>query len=86
VHGGARWADVVVSRAFASLPVFCRWTSDELAPSGVWLAMKGKVPSDEIAALPADIDVFHVEPLQVPGLDAQRCAVWLRPISPTRDL
>jgi 16S rRNA (guanine527-N7)-methyltransferase len=41
--------------------------------------MKGKVPDDEIAALPADVSVFHVEPLQVPGLDAQRCLIWLRP-------
>jgi 16S rRNA (guanine527-N7)-methyltransferase len=25
------------------------------------------------------VKVFHVEPLQVPGLDAQRCLVWMRP-------
>jgi 16S rRNA (guanine527-N7)-methyltransferase len=36
------------------------------------------VPDDEMAALPADVDVFHVEHLQVPGLDAQRCLVWMR--------
>jgi 16S rRNA (guanine527-N7)-methyltransferase len=41
--------------------------------------MKGRSPVDEIAALPADVKVFHVEPLQVPGLDAQRCLVWMRP-------
>jgi 16S rRNA (guanine527-N7)-methyltransferase len=23
--------------------------------------------------------VFHVEPLTVPGLDVERCMVWLRP-------
>ena len=40
--------------------------------------MKGKHPADEIAALPAGIQVFHVEPLQVPGLDAERCIVWMR--------
>lgn len=72
-------ADVVVSRAFASLPDFTRWTRQHLASEGVWLAMKGKHPADEISALPADIDVFHVEPLQVPGLNADRCAIWLRP-------
>ena len=40
--------------------------------------MKGKRPTDELAALPAGIDVFHVEPLKVPGLDAERCLVWMR--------
>ena len=47
--------------------------------AGVWLAMKGKHPADELAALPATVDVFHVEPLVVPGLDAERCLVWMRP-------
>ena len=70
--------DVVCSRAFASLADFCRWSGGVLAPDGVWLAMKGKHPADEIAALPAAIQVFHVEQLQVPGLDAERCIVWMR--------
>ena len=43
--------------------------------------MKGKHPADEIAALPADVAVFHVEQLQVPQLDAERCIVWLRPVA-----
>jgi 16S rRNA (guanine527-N7)-methyltransferase len=72
-------ADVVVSRAFASLVDFTAWTRLHLARQGVWLAMKGKHPVDEIAALPADVQVFHVEQLQVPGLDAERCAIWLQP-------
>ncbi len=46
--------------------------------AGVWMAMKGKHPSDELAALPAAVEVFHVEPLVVPGLDAERCLVWMR--------
>ena len=41
--------------------------------------MKGKHPADEIAALPARAEVFHVEPLAVPGLGAERCIVWMRP-------
>ena len=69
--------DVISSRAFASLPDFVAWSSQALAEGGVWLAMKGKHPGDEIAAVPAD--VFHVEPLQVPGLSAERCLVWMRP-------
>lgn len=71
--------DVVSCRAFASLPDFTVWSRAALAPDGVWLAMKGKHPLDEIAALPADVQVFHVEPLTVPGLAAERCIVWLRP-------
>jgi 16S rRNA (guanine527-N7)-methyltransferase len=75
-----RTFDVVTSRAFASLPDFVSLTRAHLAPSGVWLAMKGRVPDDEIAALPAWAQVFHVEPVTVPGLDAQRCLVWMRQI------
>lgn len=71
--------DVVSSRAFASLADFTRLTHRHLAESGVWMAMKGKRPNDEIAALPAGVEVFHVEPLTVPELDAERCLVWLRP-------
>ncbi len=70
--------DVVSCRAFASLPDFTAWSHNALAPQGVWLAMKGKQPQDEQAALPADVQVFHVEQLQVPGLDAERCIVWMR--------
>jgi 16S rRNA (guanine527-N7)-methyltransferase len=69
---------LVTSRAFASLADFVRLSRHALAPGGVWAAMKGQVPDDEMAALPADVDVFHVEHLQVPGLDAQRCLVWMR--------
>ena len=69
---------VVCSRAFASLPDFTAWSGAALAPGGVWLAMKGRHPADEIAALPPGVAVFHVEPLTVPGLDAERCIVWMR--------
>ncbi len=71
--------DLITSRAFASLADFVQLTRPLLAPGGAWMAMKGKTPSDEIAALPADVAVFHVEPLAVPGLDAERCLVWMRP-------
>ncbi|RTL34224.1 MAG: 16S rRNA (guanine(527)-N(7))-methyltransferase RsmG [Burkholderiales bacterium] len=70
---------VITSRAFASLVDFTSLTRQHLAPGAVWLAMKGQHPADEIAALPANVEVFHVEQLSVPGLDAQRCIVWMRP-------
>ena len=72
--------DLVSSRAFASLADFTAWSRHLLAPDGAWLAMKGKRPDDEIAALPANVGMFHVEPLRVPQLDAERCIVWMRPV------
>ena len=69
---------VISCRAFASLVDFTTWSRKALAEGGIWFAMKGKHPDEEIAALPADVKVFHVEPLQVPGLDAERCVIWLK--------
>lgn len=79
VHGVT--FDVVASRAFASLPDFVRATRHLLAPGGVWMAMKGRAAAAEIASLPKDVVAFHVEHLQVPGLGAERCIVWMRPLS-----
>jgi 16S rRNA (guanine527-N7)-methyltransferase len=70
--------DVISSRAFASLVDFTNWSSPALAGQGVWMAMKGKNPVDEVAALPATVEMFHVEQLVVPGLDAERCLLWMR--------
>ena len=70
--------DLIASRAFAALPDFIALTMPLLADDGVWLAMKGKMPTAEIAALNSDVEVFHVEPIQVPGLAAERCLVWIR--------
>lgn len=71
--------DVVCSRAFSSLADFASCSCAALASHGIWMAMKGRLPRDEIAALPSNIDVFHVEHLTVPGLRAERCVVWMRP-------
>lgn len=76
---GAPPFDVVTARAFASLADFTRQTRALLAPTGLWMAMKGKRPDDELAALPSNVKVLHVEPLAVPGLQAERCLVWMQP-------
>lgn len=70
--------DVVASRAFASLSDFVGATKHLLAEDGVWMAMKGKVPTAELASL-AGV-TFHVEPIAVPGLAAERCLVWIKRI------
>ena len=73
--------DVIGSRAFASLVDFVSWSRLALKPGAVWMAMKGKHPAEELLALQNAApwaEVFHVEPLQVPGLEAERCIVWLR--------
>ncbi|TXH47880.1 MAG: 16S rRNA (guanine(527)-N(7))-methyltransferase RsmG [Burkholderiaceae bacterium] len=74
----AHQADLVTSRAFASLVDFTNLTRQHLKPGGVWMAMKGKHPQDEIQALPANVTVDQIEDLQVPGLQAERCLVWMR--------
>ena len=75
--------DIVSCRAFASLVDFTTWSRAAMAPHAVWLAMKGKHPQDEIDALGAGVQVFHVEPLTVPGLDAERCIVWMKSVTGT---
>ena len=69
--------DIITSRAFASLADFAAWSANVLAEGGVWVAMKGKLPEQEIAELPTSVKVFHVERLHVPGLAAERCLVWI---------
>ena len=71
--------DVITSRAFSSLADFVRLTIHLRADNGVWMAMKGKQPVDELIELPATVEMFHVEQLIVPGLAAERCLVWMRP-------
>ncbi|MEY2631871.1 MAG: hypothetical protein RIR00_525 [Pseudomonadota bacterium] len=70
----------ITSRAFSELAQFVALTRHLLAPGGEWLAMKGQFPEDELAALPADIQVPVIEGLRVPGVDAERCVVIMRVI------
>lgn len=75
--------DLITSRAFSSLPEFARLTRHALAEGGCRVAMKGKPPTDELAELGWPASMFHVERLQVPGLDAERCLVWLKSDPPS---
>lgn len=75
---GEEGYDVVTSRAFSSLSDFVQWSRSALQIGGMWMALKGKHPLDELLALPPSVEVFHVEPVAVPGLMADRCIVWMR--------
>jgi len=77
--------DLITSRAFASLKDFTTLTQALLAPGACWAAMKARVTEAERAELPPMIDVFHVEQLEVPDLDATRCLVWMRSRDTSRE-
>ena len=73
-------ADVIVSRAFASLQDFVELSSKHLKAHGVFIAMKGLTPEKEIQDLTLHTDwkIWHIDTLEVPDLNAQRCLVWIR--------
>lgn len=70
--------DFIVSRAFSDLTRFMQVTTHLMKPDAKWMAMKGRIPADEIKVLPGTVELFHVEQLQIPGLGAERCLLWLR--------
>ena len=74
--------DLITSRAFASIEDFTTLTRSLLAPRGQWAAMKANLSTEEQADIPADVEMFHVEQLEVPELNEKRCLVWLRPQQP----
>lgn len=71
---------IITSRAFAELATFVSLTRHLLAPGGRWLAMKGVWPHEEIAALPAGVEVEAVHPLLVPGVEGARHLIVLREV------
>jgi 16S rRNA (guanine527-N7)-methyltransferase len=75
--------DVVIARAFSDLQAFARVASPHLSRAGVMVAMKGSLPHDEIDALPPRIAVIGTPRLAVPGLDAERHLVLMRPATDT---
>lgn len=70
--------DCITARAFASLADMLGWGGHLLAAHGTWLALKGRYPQDELAALPPGFGVERILPLQVPGLDAERHVVVIK--------
>ena len=72
-------ADVVTSRAFAELHDFIALTKHLLNEGGYWAAMKGVYPFEELENIPKNIEVYKIDKLSVPGLDAERHMVLMRP-------
>lgn len=72
----------ITARALATLPQILALGGHLVAPDGVLLAMKGARPDDEIAALPPGWAVRDVQPLAVPGLDAERHLVTIARTAP----
>jgi 16S rRNA (guanine527-N7)-methyltransferase len=69
--------DTIICRAYASLATFIDDTARLLRPNGKWLAMKGRYPVQELAAL-KDQFTYTVIPLTVPGLNAERHLITIK--------
>ncbi|WP_119395144.1 16S rRNA (guanine(527)-N(7))-methyltransferase RsmG [Salinibius halmophilus] len=69
--------DMITCRAFASLRDMVNWSQQALADTGVWVAMKGVYPHDEIADLPAWAKVSKVTEIDVPQSDGERHIVHI---------
>jgi 16S rRNA (guanine527-N7)-methyltransferase len=66
--------DTVTSRAFSSLEQMVHWTQHLIVEQGIWLAMKGRCPDEELAALNKH---YRVEPYTVQGIEGERCCVLI---------
>ena len=64
--------DTVTSRAFSELEQMINWTSHLIAPDGIWLAMKGRVPEAELIAI---TQAHRIEKYTVAGIDGERCCI-----------
>lgn len=71
----------IITRAFASLPQTFELARHLLARQGILLAMKGQFPEQEFAGIDARVEVI---PLQVPGVDAERCLIKISAIGAHR--
>lgn len=72
--------DAITSRAFSSLRDMVEGTRQLLSPSGVYLAMKGLYPEEELKDLmdSFDTELVGTKPLNVPGTEGDRHLIILR--------
>jgi 16S rRNA (guanine527-N7)-methyltransferase len=69
--------DTIIARAVAPLAKLAELARPLSRPGTRLLALKGKRPTAELAAIPPDWELLGVRALTVPGLDAERCLVTL---------
>ena len=69
--------DVITSRAFADLSDFVEWSGQLLEEGGKFIALKGVAPPEERERLPAPWKITDLQPIRVPGLDAERHLVFI---------
>lgn len=62
----------IISRAYAEIARFIESSQHLLAENGIFAAMKGRYPDDEINAIPPGFGVRKTIELAVPGLEAER--------------
>ena len=70
--------DGVLSRAFASLDDMVSWCVHLPGPNGLFLALKGQYPEQELQSLPAHLALDQVYPLTVPEQDGDRHLVVIK--------
>lgn len=70
--------DGVISRAFASLNDMVSWCHHLPSDAGRFYALKGQLPEDEIALLPAGLAVESIVELKVPHLEGERHLVIVK--------
>ena len=64
--------DIVLSRAFASITDMLKGCLHLINNDGVFVAMKGTYPQQELDAMPANYCLINCEILEVPGVKAER--------------
>jgi len=67
--------DTITSRAFSSLVQFIDLTRHVCVEDGVWCAMKGQVPHEELTLLSQPYEIFHYD---IPGQDVARCCIIIK--------
>ncbi|KTC64849.1 glucose inhibited division protein B GidB (plasmid) [Legionella adelaidensis] len=64
--------DTIVSRAFTDIRQMIHWTKHLIKPNGIWVAMKGQIPTSELEDIPYPYDI---KSYSVPETTGERCCI-----------
>jgi len=73
--------DTALCRAFTALPDFVSGAARLVTDGGTLVAMKGRYPEQEVAAVPPDWQVAECARVEVPGLVGERHILVLRRVA-----